>query len=92
MEIAFISPGVLTDAGGFIVYVGSDGKLHVKRVPPWNPETAAELGAAFAAIDGASRIKNQVVAQQFLNAATHVLGQHLGELERAVGAGQVVAG
>jgi hypothetical protein len=85
MEIAFVSPGVLTDAGGFIIYIGSDGKVHVKRVPPWDPETRAELQAAFAVLEHAGQIRNQAVAQQFLAVSERVIQQHAGALQKGVG-------
>ncbi len=85
MEIAFISPGVLTDAGGFIIYIGSDGKVHIKRIPPWGPETLRELQAAFAVVEHAGAIKNAAVAEQFLHVAQAVVGQHVAELQKAVG-------
>lgn len=87
MDIAFMSPGVLTDAGGFIIYIGSDGKVHIKRVPPWNPETLSELQAAVAVVDHVGRIQNRAVADQFLKVAEGVLGKHVGELQKAVGTG-----
>ena len=85
MEIAFISPGVLTDAGGFIIVVGADGKVHIKRVPPWSPETLGELRAAVATVDQVGAIKNRAVAEQFMKVAQGVIGQHVGELQKAVG-------
>ncbi len=90
MEIAFVSPGVLTDAGGYIIYIGSDGKVHVKHVPGWNPETRAELQTAFAVLERAGEIKNREVAQRFLAASEHVLQRHAGELQKAVGELQAV--
>jgi hypothetical protein len=87
MDIAFMSPGVLTDAGGFIIYIGSDGKIHIKRVPPWNPETLRELQAAVTVIDQVGRIENRAVADQFLKVAEGVIGKHVGELQKVVGEG-----
>ena len=34
---AWFSPGVFNDGGGLIIYMGRDGKLHVKRIPPRAP-------------------------------------------------------
>ena len=84
MEIAFITPGVLTDAGGFIIYIGSDGKIHVKRVPPWDPETLGELQAAVAVLDNVSAIRNEAVAGQFLKVAEGVFAKHAGALQKTV--------
>jgi len=85
MEIAFISPGVLTDAGGFIIYIGSDGKIHVKRIPPLGPESVAELGAVFTVLESVSAIKNASVDNEFLRVAQDVASKHVGELQKAVG-------
>jgi hypothetical protein len=87
MEIAFMSPGVLTDAGGFIIFIGSDGKIHIKRIPPWGPETLSELQTAVAVIDHVGRIQNRAVADQFLKVAEGVIGKHVAELQKVVGAG-----
>lgn len=86
MEIAFMSPGVLTDAGGFIIYIGSDGKLHVKKVPPMGPETVAELTAVFSILEGAGQLRNQKVQQELLHVAQAIAAPHAGELQKAVGA------
>jgi len=85
MEIAFISPGVLTDAGGFIIYIGSDGKVHVKRIPPLGPESVAELGAVFAVLESVSAIKSAAVDNELLRVAQDVASKHVGELQKAVG-------
>lgn len=85
MEIAFMSPGVLTDAGGFIIYIGSDGKVHIKRVPPWNPETLHELQSAFGALEHVGQIQDRAVADQFVKVAQGVITKHAGELQKAVG-------
>ena len=85
MEVAFMSPGALTDAGGFIIYIGSDGKVHIKRVPPWDPGVRAELQTVFAVLEHAGAIKNAAVQKQFTAAATHVVEAHAAELQKAVG-------
>lgn len=87
MEVAFISGGVFTDAGGFIIYIGSDGKLHVKKVPPWNPETIGELKAVFSILEHAGAIRNQKVQQELVRVAEQIAQPHVGELQKAVGAG-----
>ena len=85
MEIAFISPGVLTDAGGFIIYIGSDGKVHIKRVPPWNPETLAELQTAVGVLENVGHIQNRAIQDEFVKVAQNVIAKHAGELQKAVG-------
>ncbi len=84
MEIAFISPGVLTDGGGYIIYIGSDGKVHIKKIPPWDPETLSELQVAVAVLDGAGAIRNEAVAAQFLKVAEGVVAKHAAALQKAV--------
>jgi hypothetical protein len=83
MRILFVTPGVFTDAGGFAIYFGSDGKLHVKRVPGWDP-AVRELAAAVQVLDAAATMKDAHAAQKFvdfaeniLNTRSGALGQHL---------------
>lgn len=83
MEIAVI--GGFTDAGGFILYVGSDGKLHVRRVPPWNPETLGELKAAVGILEFAGQLRNAKVQEELVGIAQRIAAPHVGELQKAVG-------
>jgi hypothetical protein len=85
MRIVLVTPGVFTDAGGFIVYMGSDGKLHVKRVPGWDPGVRAEIGAAVQILDQLHAVKDANVAQRFTEFATGILNARAGEIEHQVG-------
>jgi hypothetical protein len=69
----YYSPGYFNDGGGFVIYLGHDGKLHIKYVPPREPvlsqlNLAASLMAHAEGIGDAS-IANQVrdLAQAVLN-------------------------
>ena len=64
---------MLTDGGGYEFYLGSDGKWHVRRVPPWNPDLLNELVAAVDILRQASTIKDAHVAQKFVNFASSVI-------------------
>jgi hypothetical protein len=85
MEVAFVSPGVLTDAGGFIIYIGSDGKVHIKRIPPLGPESVRELQAVFAILQYAGGIQNRAVADELVKVAQQVATPHAAELQKLVG-------
>jgi hypothetical protein len=85
MEVAFVSPGVLTDAGGFIIYIGSDGKVHIRRIPPLGPESVRELQAVFAILQYAGGIQNRAVADELVKVAQQVATPHAAELQKLVG-------
>ncbi len=53
------------DAGGW--YIGADGKIH--RVPGWNPDAMAELGAAVNIIRYTNLIKNATFGPQVMKEA-----------------------
>ena len=56
---AMTTPGVLVDAGGYIIYLGSDGKLHVKKVPPGpGPDGWGILPAASSLLASLEGVKN----------------------------------
>jgi hypothetical protein len=50
-QIIFMSPGVFNDGGGIEIVIGTDGKPHIVRVPPWDgPDTASALNAVASAL------------------------------------------
>jgi hypothetical protein len=63
------------DAGGIEIYIGSDGKVHFKRIPGWDPEamlaveTVAQL-ANYAHVTEDARLKAELnrTASEILNA------------------------
>ena len=52
-----------TDAGGIIITIGADGKIHIKRIPGWNPELLTDLVSAVDVIGRASSIKQKGLAE-----------------------------
>ena len=68
---AFFSPGIAAGGGGAIIYLGHDGKLHIKRVPPSAPvfqgfETVAILIAA------SEKSNNKKIKQQLRSLAEQI--------------------
>jgi|SwirhisoilCB1_FD_contig_31_18525054_length_478_multi_4_in_0_out_0_1 hypothetical protein len=51
-----------TDAGGYIITF-ENGKIVIKKIPGWNPEAFAELGAALSIIRDATRLKTPGLAE-----------------------------
>jgi hypothetical protein len=91
-SLVFVSPGVLTDAGGITISI-VNGKVVIKRVPPWNPEILAEIQGAIAAFAHASKLKDQGMAQKFQAFAEGVLQARSKEIQEYIGAaGQAAAG
>jgi len=88
-EIVFLSPGVLTDAGGFeIIIVG--GKVTIVPVPGWEAEARnvfnaalALLGAAKAVGESEMRERLQATAQHILQSQAHVFGSYAGNARAA---------
>ena len=76
-SIVYTSPGVPTDGGGFVIYLGADGKLHIKPVPP-GPDgplrtlvTAAGLVGTVAGKAGFAEVAT-AAEKVFINAANTV--------------------
>ena len=64
--------GGLTDAPGIVIYVGADGKIHVKHVPGWNPD----ISAAISVLGQAARLDDRMMAQQLDRVAENILQKH----------------
>lgn len=64
-SILFVSPGVLTDAGGIQIIVDGSGHIKIVRVPGWNPEVMAEVLGAVQVLSQAARIQDAGVKKQF---------------------------
>ena len=79
-QVYFFTPGALTDAGGLAFYIGSDGKVHVVRIPPWNPEVLSEINAAVHVLNQAASIKNEAVQQRFTHLAESVVQSRAKEI------------
>jgi len=68
----FFSPGVFSDGGGFVIYPGHDGKLHIKYIPPREPVlTSVNLAASLAAL--AERAGNEAFGKQLRGMAETIL-------------------
>jgi RimJ/RimL family protein N-acetyltransferase len=69
-----------TDAGGWIITF-EHGKVVIKRIPGWNPEQFAELGAALNIIREATKLKTpglaEAAALSVMKYAQDQLGQHV---------------
>lgn len=76
----FMSPGVLTDAGGIVITI-VDGKVVIKRVPGWNPEVLAEVTAAVATFAHAGNVENRGVRRELESVAHQVLQARVEELQ-----------
>lgn len=88
----FVTAGVTNDGGGFGFYIGSDGKLHVVKVPPWDPEggglgpspindlvTAAHLMITAETRDGAARTNFEKVAMELVRTALPAVEKSVAE-------------
>jgi hypothetical protein len=56
------------------------GGIKIVPIPGWNPEQAAELGAALKVIASASRIRQPEASQAILSAASKLAGSEIGHL------------
>jgi hypothetical protein len=65
--------GIFYDGGGFIIYPGHDGKLHIKRVPPWDPEVMGQLNLAASLVVHAERVADANIATEMRRLAQAVL-------------------
>jgi hypothetical protein len=54
--------GGYTDAGGYIITF-EGGHIVIKRIPGWNPEQFAELGAALNIIRESTKLKTPGLAE-----------------------------
>jgi hypothetical protein len=69
-----------TDAGGIIITF-EHGKLVIKKIPGWNPEQFAELGAAVNILREATKLKTpglaEAVAHSVMEFTQKQLDQHV---------------
>ena len=72
---------VLVDNGVYEIYVGSDGKLHIRWIlPDPPPEILSELKAVSAILNHAAQLKDRAVAAKFQGFAEEVLNNRSKEL------------
>jgi hypothetical protein len=89
--ILFMSPGILTDAGGIEIFIGADGKPHVRKVPGNNP-LFQEVGAAVLVLEQAARLNDKVAAQKFQSFAEAIIADKAKDLQHAFGQTQGASG
>jgi len=71
--------GGQTDAPGWIITVDSNGKIHIKRTPGWNPEQFAELNAAISILKEATKLKTPGLAEKVAGTVMDLAQKQLGE-------------
>lgn len=80
---AYYSPGVFSDGGGFIIYPGHDGKLHIKYIPPREPVLGQlNLAASLAAL--AERARKGGLGKQLRGMAENLLNAREKEITGAI--------
>lgn len=84
----YYSPGYFNDGGGFVIYLGHDGKLHIKYIPPREP-VLSQLNQAASLMAHAEGIGDTDIANQMRDLAQAVLDTHaeqiIGALNRIEG-------
>ena len=85
MEVVLMTPGIFVDAGGLILYIGADGKVHVKRILPWDPDVLREIYAAVHALEGVNPVRDDKVAKPFIDAAQRVVQAHVKQIQDQIG-------
>ncbi len=72
---------VLVDNGVFEIYVGSDGKLHIRWIlPDPPPEIFSEIKAVAVVLNQAAQLKDRGVAAKFQQLAEDVLNNRSKEI------------
>jgi hypothetical protein len=72
VRAAIVTGGVLVDAGGFIIFIGSDGKIHIKKIPPWNPE----VFKAIQVIQSSQVIPDKTISKKVYDLGVSMLSQN----------------
>jgi hypothetical protein len=76
------SYNVITDNGIYEIYIGADGKLHIRWIlPDPPPEFLAELRAVSAVLNQAAQLKDRGVAEKFQQFAEGALNHRAKELK-----------
>lgn len=74
--VIFVASGVV-DGGGF--WLDADGKAH--RIPPWDPETLAQLTVGATILNNAKNISNPSLSRHFETIAQEVITEIMAEVE-----------
>ena len=72
-EHIIIQVGGQNDGPGYIIYVGSDGKVHVKRVPGRDPGVKVQFDAAVSILEHAALTKDASIEKRLTASAQESL-------------------
>jgi len=76
-----VAMNVLVGNGIYEIYIGSDGKIHIKWIlPDPPPDLLAELRAVAVVLNEASQLKNRATAEKFQQFAETLLSSRAKEL------------
>jgi hypothetical protein len=89
-----VALNVVAGNGIFEIYIGADGKLHIRWIlPDPPPDLLAELRAVTVVLNEAAQLKNRATAEKFQQFAETILAsrtkelgaimEHAGQLARA---------
>lgn len=73
IEQVVIRVGGENDGPGYIIYVGSDGKLHIKKVPGWDPGVRLQFDAAVSILQHAALAKDAKIEQKLIASAEKLM-------------------
>jgi hypothetical protein len=66
------------------IVVDGNGRVHVVRVPGWNPEVMAEITGAVQVIAQSSRIKDPAIQKQFVQFGESIIQARSKEIAQYV--------
>ena len=76
-----VAMNVLVENGIFEIYIGSDGKIHIRWILPDPPvDLRDELRAVAVVMNEASQLKNRATAEKFQQFAETILASRAKEL------------
>jgi len=76
-----VAMNVLVGNGIYEIYIGSDGKIHIRWIlPDPPPDLLAELRAVAVVLNAASQLKNRATAEKFQQFAETLLSSRAKEL------------
>ena len=76
-----VAMSVLVDNGIFEIYVGADGKIHIRWIlPDPPPDLFSELRAVAVVLNEAAQLKNRATAEKFQQFAETLLASRAREL------------
>ena len=76
-----VAMNVLVGNGIYEIYIGSDGKIHIRWIlPDPPPDLLAELRAVSVVLNEASQLKNRATAEKFQQFAETLLSSRAKEL------------